>query len=211
MLGAMTCAFVRVCLVPAPGNLARIDTSRATALRERLRCVVRQNMNSPDFGQEALRRLVAMSRSKLYRIFEGNGGVVRFIQDECLHAAKQRLADIKDKTSIRALAGEVGFLEHSTFSRAFKLRYGSSPTEFREMVSAHHPLDQRDDQHDADSISRPCEEPACHLPNPDQGVSRISLNWMRKPKTEIFDRHIAPRPAPLERQKKQGLLFGMIH
>jgi len=152
MLGAVTCALVQGCLVPAPGNHARTDTSRATALRERLRCVVRRNMNSPDFDPEALRRLVAMSRSKLYRIFEGVGGVARFIQDERLDAARQRLAGIGDRTSIRTLAREVGFLEHSTFSRAFKLRYGSSPSEFREMVSAHHPLEAREDGHDAGSM-----------------------------------------------------------
>jgi AraC-like DNA-binding protein len=152
MLGAVTCTLVQSCLVPAPGNPARTDTSRATALRERLRCVVRRNMNSPDFDPEALRRLVAMSRSKLYRIFEGVGGVARFIQDERLDAARQRLADIGDRISIRALAGEVGFLEHSTFSRAFKLRYGSSPSEFREMVSAHHPLETRDHRHDVESM-----------------------------------------------------------
>jgi len=109
-------------------------------------------MNSPDFDPEALRRLVAMSRSKLYRIFEGVGGVARFIQDERLDAARQRLAGIGDRTSIRTLAREVGFLEHSTFSRAFKLRYGSSPSEFREMVSAHHPLEAREDGHDAGSM-----------------------------------------------------------
>ena len=152
MLGAATCALVQACLVPEPGNPARTDMSRAPALRERLRHVVRQNMTSPDFGPEALRRLAAMSRSKLYRIFEGTGGVARFIQDERLDAARQRLADIEDRTSIRTLAGEVGFLEHSTFSRAFKLRYGSSPTEFREMASAHHPLDAPGDRHDADLV-----------------------------------------------------------
>ncbi len=152
MLGAVTCTLVQSCLVPAPSNPARPDTSRATALRERLRCVVRRNMNSTDFDPEALRRLVAMSRSKLYRIFEGIGGVARFIQEERLDAARHRLADIGDRTPIRALAGEVGFLEHSTFSRAFKLRYGSSPSEFREMVSAHHPLETRDHRHDAESM-----------------------------------------------------------
>jgi AraC-like DNA-binding protein len=109
-------------------------------------------MSSPDFGPEALRRLVAMSRSKLYRIFEGTGGVARFIQDERLDAARQRLADIGDTTSIRAVAGEVGFLEHSTFSRAFKLRYGCSPREFREIVSDRHYLEARDDRHHADAM-----------------------------------------------------------
>jgi AraC-like DNA-binding protein len=107
-------------------------------------------MTSPDFGPDALRRLAAMSRSKLYRIFGGTGGVARCIQDERLNAARQRLADVRDKISIRTLAGEVGFLEHSTFSRAFKLRYGTSPTAFREMILAQRPVDGRDDRHDVD-------------------------------------------------------------
>jgi AraC-like DNA-binding protein len=95
-------------------------------------------MGSPDFGPEALGQLVAMSRSKLYRIFEGTGGVARFIQEERLSVARRRLADSRDKILIRTLASEIGFLDHSTFSRAFKIRYGSSPKDFREMVSANH-------------------------------------------------------------------------
>ena len=151
-LGAVTCTLVQACLVPGPGNPAGTDTPRTAALRERLGCIVRQNMNSPDFGPDALRRIAAMSRSKLYRIFEGTGGVARFIQDERLRAARQRLADVGDTSSIRTLASEVGFLEHSTFSRAFKLRYGSSPMEFREMVSSHHPLGTLGVRHDADGV-----------------------------------------------------------
>jgi len=151
ILGSATCTLVQACLAPASGSSIRTDTSK-TALRERLRCVVKQNMSSPDFGPEALGRLAAMSRSKLYRIFEGTGGVARFIQDERLSAAWQRLADIGDRTSIRALAGELGFLEHSTFSRAFKLRYGNSPREFREMVLGNHYHATRDDSHNIDGM-----------------------------------------------------------
>jgi len=150
MLGAVAGTLVQACLAPAPGNSAETDTPRTTAVRERLRCIVSQNMTSPDFDADALRRLAAMSRSKLYRILKGTGGVARFIRDERLRAARHRLADVGDRTSIRTLAVEVGFLDHSTFSRAFKLRYGSSPTEFREMVSAHHPVGMHDVGRDAD-------------------------------------------------------------
>jgi AraC-like DNA-binding protein len=151
ILGAATCALVQACLARPSGSSIRTDTS-TMALRERLRCVVKQNMSSPDFGPEALGRLAAMSRSKLYRIFEGTGGVARFIQDERLRAARRRLANIGDRTSIRALAGEVGFLEHSTFSRAFKRRYGCSPREFREIVSDRHYREARDDRHHAGAM-----------------------------------------------------------
>jgi AraC-like DNA-binding protein len=143
-LGAVTCTLVQACLATskAPDHSG---TSLTTALRERLRCVVRQHMSSPDFGPEALCQLVAMSRSKLYRIFEGAGGVARFIQEERLSAARRRLADIGDKTLIRTLANEIGFLDHSTFSRAFKIRYGNSPKDFREMISANHSSDMPED------------------------------------------------------------------
>jgi AraC-like DNA-binding protein len=150
-LGEVTCTLLRACLAPASNNSGQSDTSHTKALRERLRSVVRQHMSSPGFGPLRLGQLAAMSRSKLYRIFEGTGGVARFIQEERLGAARRRLANITDKTSIRTLANEIGFLDHSTFSRAFKLRYGSSPTEFREMVSADRPLEPRDRSHYADS------------------------------------------------------------
>jgi len=160
MLGAAASTLVQACLVPTRGNPARTGAPKDTAVRERLRCVVRQNMKSPDFGPEALRRLVGMSRSKLYRIFGGTGGVARCIQDERLDVARQRLADIGDTTPIRTLASEVGFIEHSSFSRAFKLRYGTSPTEFRETVLAQPRFDARDDRHDADSMTGSCNRSA---------------------------------------------------
>jgi AraC-like DNA-binding protein len=88
-------------------------------------------MASPDFGPEQLARLMAMSRSKLYRLFESTGGVAHFINRERLHEAHRRLTH-RDAPPIHVIGNEVGFADHSTFSRAFRREFGYSPTEARE-------------------------------------------------------------------------------
>ena len=142
-LGAATGSLVEACLARTSIMSGKSHPPRSTVLRERIGRVVRQQMGSADFTPKTLVQLVTMSRSKLYRIFEGTGGVARFIQQERLDEARRRLADIGDTTPINMLACEIGFRDHSSFSRAFKLRYGSSPSKFRETASVSRPLEVR--------------------------------------------------------------------
>lgn len=127
-----TRALVAACIVP---QLVYQEAARAplgSVLVDRARSVVRQNMASPDFGPDRLARLLAMSRSKLYRLFEKNGGVAHFINRERLREAHHRLSSHSETLSIHAIGNEVGFVDHSTFSRAFRREFGYSPTEARE-------------------------------------------------------------------------------
>lgn len=127
-----TRALVTACVTPplASRELARHLPS--SVLIERVRAVVRQNMASPEFGPDQLARLLAMSRSKLYRLFESSGGVAHFINKERLSEAQARLSSYRSTLSIHAIGNEVGFADHSTFSRAFRREFGCSPTEARE-------------------------------------------------------------------------------
>lgn len=135
-LGEATCALVRACLSATPEHAALAEKPVTAALRERARRIVRQNMASAEFGPDMLGRLVSVSRSKLYRVFESTGGVARFIQHERLEEAHRRLTESQQRTPIHALAVEVGFSDHSTFSRAFKLEFGYSPSEAIELALA---------------------------------------------------------------------------
>ncbi len=135
-LSAATCAVVKACLAATSDATAEAEKPIVVALRERARRIVRQNLASADFGPETLGQMVFVSRSKLYRIFESSGGVARSIQQERLAEAHRRLTQSQLKKPISALASEVGFTDHSAFSRAFKLEYGYSPSEARELALA---------------------------------------------------------------------------
>lgn len=126
-----TRALVAACVTPPPADRELARHLPSSMLIDRVRAVVRQNMASPDFGPEHLARLLAMSRSKLYRLFESSGGVAHFINKERLREAHLQLSSHRSALSIHAIGNEVGFADHSTFSRAFRREFGCSPTEAR--------------------------------------------------------------------------------
>ena len=101
-----------------------------SALIERARLGVRRNMASVEFGPAELARLLAMSRSKLYRLLLPEGGVAHFINRERLLQAQRELAN-DETASIHAIAARVGYKDHSTFSRAFRRAFGATPTQAR--------------------------------------------------------------------------------
>lgn len=131
-LATATRALVAACIAPRAERSETADASLSSLLIDRARLVVRQNMASPEFGPEQLARLMAMSRSKLYRLFESTGGVAHFINRERLREAYRRLSSHRDAPSIHIIGNEVGFVDHSTFSRAFRREFGHSPSEARE-------------------------------------------------------------------------------
>lgn len=135
-LAAATRSLVLACIVPSPERMEAAGAPLSALVMDRARHVVQQNMASPAFGPEQLARLLAVSRSKLYRIFETTGGVAHFINQERLREAHRRLTSPRDVHSIHAICTEVGFQDHSTFSRAFRREFGYSPTEARERTIA---------------------------------------------------------------------------
>jgi AraC-like DNA-binding protein len=130
LLAGATRALVVACTAPA--SLHVPVHCIASGAVERIRLVVQRHMGSPDFGPQQLARLLAMSRSKLYRLLDGDGGVAHFINRERLTQAWRDLTTPGEAGSVHAIANQVGFRDHSTFSRAFRREYGCSPTEARE-------------------------------------------------------------------------------
>lgn len=138
-------------------------------------------MAAPDFGPERLARLLAMSRSKLYRLFESTGGVAHFINRERLREAHRRLCSHRDAPSIHIIGNEVGFVDHSTFSRAFRREFGHSPSEARErsltkLAARPFGLAQPDAAQDgatstAPNDNRDGDNAALHAPWPDPVVA----------------------------------------
>jgi AraC-like DNA-binding protein len=131
LLALATRALVEACTSPLRLPIAPAISTPASRVVERARSVVQQHMAEPDFGPSQLARHLAMSRSKLYRLLDGDGGVAHFINRERLRKAWRSLTTPGDALSVSAIADLVGFRDHSTFSRAFRREYGCTPTEVR--------------------------------------------------------------------------------
>ena len=101
-----------------------------------MRQTVRKHLRTPTFGPTVLCRLVGMSRSNLYRLFEDTGGVARYIQRERLLEAHAVLTDPATTPSISAIAEDLCFADASSFSRTFKREFGHSPSEVRSAALA---------------------------------------------------------------------------
>jgi AraC-like DNA-binding protein len=129
-------AMVAAAVAPSAGRAAVAQRQIHLGRRERVRQVVRRHLRTPTFGPTILCRLVGMSRSNLYRLFEDDGGVTRYIQSQRLHEARAVLTDPASKKSISAIAEDLCFADASSFSRTFRREFGHSPGEVRSAAMA---------------------------------------------------------------------------
>jgi len=119
------------CLAPSVDCEAAAGRQVDLTLMERVRRAVRKHLRSPSLGPDTLCRAAATSRSQLYRLLEGEGGVARYIQRRRLSESFGILCDVSNTFSIAAIAETLCFADASNFSRAFRREFGMSPSEVR--------------------------------------------------------------------------------
>jgi AraC-like DNA-binding protein len=86
---------------------------------------------SPLLTVEWLCGRLRTSRSRLYRLFDGQGGVLAYVRDRRLDRIRDGLAAPGSAERLADLAADWGFNEAGHLSRAFRRRFGLSPSEFR--------------------------------------------------------------------------------
>lgn len=124
-------AMVALCVAPSADQAARASKQIDLTLMERVRRVVRQNLHSPSLGPDKLCREAAMSRSKLYRVLESEGGVAQYIQRHRLLESFRMLCDVSSNQAIGKVAEMLCFADASSFSRVFRREFGMSPRDVR--------------------------------------------------------------------------------
>lgn len=124
-------AMIVACVAPTADHLDSAQDPIGTVLLERARRFVSANLYDPDLDAEMLRRALGISRTRLYRLFEPTGGVMSYIQHRRLLDAHIALANQDDGRKILEIAEERGFNDGADFSRAFKRKFGYSPSEVR--------------------------------------------------------------------------------
>jgi AraC-like DNA-binding protein len=103
----------------------------APALLTRVKREIEQCLRS-NFTVLDLCRRLGISRTVLYRLFEEQGGVRAYVQERRLRrCAEALLSPLQAHRRIYEIAYEWGFSNEAHFSRAFRQRFGLSPSEAR--------------------------------------------------------------------------------
>jgi AraC-like DNA-binding protein len=126
-------AMVAAAVAPSAERVALAKPQIDLGRRERVRQAIRKHLRTPTLGPKSLGRLVGMSRSSLYRLFEDTGGVAGYIQRERLLEARAVLSNPNPEKaqSISEIAEDLCFADASSFSRTFKREFGYTPTDAR--------------------------------------------------------------------------------
>ena len=108
------------------------DQALAHVLRRRVLDFIDANLSDPELGPALLMRRFRVSRAHLYRMFAGDGGVARVVRERRLDAAFRELVrpDASSR-SISEIAYRLGFSGSTQFLRAFRARFGMTPSEAR--------------------------------------------------------------------------------
>lgn len=110
----------------------RSDLARAeleSVQRQRARRFITLHLGNPELSSEMICAAIGISRSTLYRLFEQEGGVARFLWTERLRIAAERLQH--SSAGISTIAYSCGFTSDAHFSRAFRRQFGLSPRQAR--------------------------------------------------------------------------------
>ena len=104
---------------------------------ERALAVIDRELANLDLAPADLEAELAISRSGLYRLFEPFGGVrAAILQRRLERAAKTLLSGTAAKPPLRAIARDHGFRNEKQFGRAFRIRYGITPSAFYNLIQS---------------------------------------------------------------------------
>lgn len=93
---------------------------------------IRNNINA-SLSREDLARVAGFSVSHFHRIFTGHTGesIAGYVRRVRLERAGRKLR--MGAVDITQVALAAGYESHAAFSKAFKLQYGLTPSEFRDL------------------------------------------------------------------------------
>lgn len=109
-----------------------ITVGSSSALKIAAKDLIVKRLTDHDLDADQLAQQLGVARSKLYRAFEDQGGVMNFVRGRRLRLAAEFLTH-KDFKHLRIneVAWRSGFGNATTFTRAFREHFGVSPRDYR--------------------------------------------------------------------------------
>jgi AraC-like DNA-binding protein len=106
------------------------------ALRQRAEEEIDRRLSTASASVSHLARALDVSRAKLFRAFQADGGVHAFIMDKRLDRAREAIGDADRAEPIGDIAHRLGFSDPSHLARLFRSRFGMTPRDYRRLVAA---------------------------------------------------------------------------
>ena len=102
------------------------------AITTRIKKHIDDHLEEPDLNADRVCKVFGISRTRLYRLFQYTDGIASYIRNRRLAVALGILSDpTQRRRKIIDIALAVGFVSEVSFIRAFRRRYGLTPTEAR--------------------------------------------------------------------------------
>lgn len=102
------------------------------ALRSLAETYIGRHLHDPDLDPSRIAAALGISRTRLYEVFAETDGVAATILAARLDAA-QRMLVVPGGAAIGVVLLDCGFRDAPSFNRAFRRRFGMTPTELRTM------------------------------------------------------------------------------
>ncbi|MGH8317054.1 MAG: helix-turn-helix transcriptional regulator [Steroidobacteraceae bacterium] len=120
------------------GNLSGLARERLRrAALDSLKRLVERYLDSPALSAEFVCARSGWSRATVYRLFEPEGGLVRYIRKQRLqHALRELVTGQPPHRRIVDLALAHQFASEATFSRAFRRAFGIPPGQARDLAAS---------------------------------------------------------------------------
>ena len=108
-----------------------LETAASDPLRARIIAFIESHVHAPELSAQLLQQVFHVSRARLYRILQDDGGVARVIARARTDAA---FRDIRNRPGqpLLKVAERWGFSNVRQFQRAFRTRFGFSPGTLRQ-------------------------------------------------------------------------------
>jgi AraC-like DNA-binding protein len=105
------------------------------AALDALKRLIEEHIGSPDLDADLICARSGWSRATVYRLFQTEGGLARYIRHRRLHwAFRQLMSGGSPRRRIVDLAVDCQFASEATFSRAFHRLFGMPPGEVRALA-----------------------------------------------------------------------------
>ena len=129
-----TIRLLGACLAPSAERFHRAGTVIDRTLLARATRYIDDRLDDPHLTPAAVCAELGLSRTNLYRLFQGTGGVSRCIQERRLLRAHAAGRDPARRRSISEVAYACGFGSAAHFSRAFRKRFDCAPSDVRDLA-----------------------------------------------------------------------------